>query len=76
MKIAEWFVIGGRNGEPSMPSVVLQKALGSIIRIKIEDHTLTVPTLHGYKVAYVGDTIIRYEDGTFGVEHKEADHAE
>lgn len=70
-KVVERFTIGGINRHPSMPSTVLQKALGSTIRINIEDHTLIVPTQKGYKVAYVGDTVIRYDDGMLDVEYQE-----
>lgn len=69
MKIVERFRVGGnRIGGPSLPSSTLQKALGTIIRVNIESHTLTVPTREGYKTAHVGDTILCYEDATFDVE--------
>ena len=70
MKVVERFRIGGQpNGSPSMPSAVLQRAIGSTIRVDIANHTLTVPTLKGFKLAYPGDTIICYDDGTYDVEY-------
>lgn len=69
-KIVEKFVIGGRNGHPSMPSDKLQRAIGSEIAIDVINQTLFVPTDNGFKTARKGDTIICYSDGTYDVEEE------
>jgi hypothetical protein len=70
--IVERFVIGGRNGHPSMPSDKLQRALGAEIQIDISSQTLCVPTDNGMTKASKGDTIVCYDDGSYDVERGEA----
>ena len=67
-KIVEKFRIGGNPTGPSMPSAKLQRAIGSVIGVDIINHTLSVPTDVGIKVAAVGDTIICYDDNSYDVE--------
>jgi hypothetical protein len=55
-----------------MPSIKLQKALGSEIWIDVELQQLSVPTDSGRKIANKGDTIICYSDGTYDVERKKS----
>ncbi len=68
--IVERFLIGGSAHHPSMPSVKLQKAIGSEIWVDIHLQQLSVPTDSGRKIANKGDTIICYSDGTYDVEVK------
>lgn len=75
-QIVERFLIGGSAHHPSMPSVALQKALGTIIKVDIENQTLIVPTADGYVRAKKGDTVICYNDGTYGVETKKESNNE
>lgn len=68
-KIVERFKIGGSAGHPSMPSNMLQRAIGTIIEVDIASKILYVPTSKGYvAAARNGDTIICYDDYTFDVE--------
>jgi len=69
-QIVERFLIGGSAHHPSIPSAALQKAIGTIIKVDIENRTLIVPTADGYVRAKIGDTVICYDDGTYGVEAK------
>ena len=66
--IVERFLIGGSAHHASMPSVNLQKALGSEIWIDVKLQQLSVPTDSGRKIANKGDMIICYSDGTYDVE--------
>lgn len=67
-KVVERFKIGGSAGHPSMPSAVLQRAIGTEILVDIESQKLIVPTEKGNIEAVKGDTIICFSDGTFEVE--------
>lgn len=65
------FTVGGTEAGASIPSGVIQRALGTKIMIHIGTRVLDVPTPTGMKRAEVGDTIIAYDDDTFDVEYKE-----
>lgn len=73
-KIVERFRIGGQpDGSPSIPSSTLSQALGTKIKVDIQNQVLIVPTTKGYKMASAGDTVVCFDDGSFDVEYwKEA----
>lgn len=67
--VVERFKIGGSAGHPSMPSNMLQRAIGTKIEVDIANKTLYVLTSKGHiAAARNGDTIICYDDCTFDVE--------
>ncbi len=64
------FTIGGTVAGPSLPAGVIAEALGTKIKIDMEHRELRVPTDRGVIPAIPGDTIIAYDDGSFGVVRK------
>lgn len=61
--ISHWIADG-----PIAPSGNILRALdkGIIIQNRFNE-SLSVLTAHGFKYAFAGDTIVEYDDGTFGV---------
>lgn len=72
--VIDSFTIGGTAAGPSLPGAVIQKALGSVIKIDMVNHELHVPTTGGVKAAMPGDRVLAYDDGTFDVEYKGRSH--